>query len=119
MFTRALVILAATLCASAASAQSTPSNTVTLSGPTGADCPEIVAGQINMPDIIEQAGGAEKLYELSQSQLAEYDRWFTEMEAARGQGIREAEIEALIAQGRTAQDVERQLSEAALCYMGQ
>lgn len=72
-----------------------------------------------MPDIIEQAGGAEKLYELSQAQLAEYDRWFTEMEAARGQGIREAEIEALIEQGRAAQEVELQISEAALCYMGQ
>jgi hypothetical protein len=80
-------------------------------------CTVTVAGQ-SMAEMIGRAGGAEKLYQMSQAQIAEYDRWFTEMETARGQGIREAEIDALIEQGRANQEIERQISAAARCYMG-
>src|SRR5690606_13810838 len=109
----------ASICASAVCAQTGSPGSATLSGSKSTDCPEIIAGQVNMPDIIEQAGSADEIYRLSQAQIAEYERWFVEMEAARGQGIREAEIEALIAQGEVGLDIEQQISEAALCYMSE
>lgn len=103
---------------SAAYAQTAPGS-AEIPGSDAADCPEIVAGIVNMPDIIEQVGGAKALYDLSQAQIVEYDRWFAEMEAARKQGVRVAEIDALILQGKENYGVELAVSEAALCYMNQ
>jgi hypothetical protein len=80
-------------------------------------CPEVVAGQ-SMAQMIGKAGGAEKLYKQSQGQIAEYDRWLKEVRKASGQGIREAQIKALIKQGKANQQIERQISAAARCYMG-
>lgn len=121
MLFRVLIALAALAYALPAHAQGTPSGSATLSGPVNAapDCPVIVAGIIDMPDIIAQTGGAQAVYDLSQGQIAEYDRWFVEMEAARGQGIAEAQINALIAEARANYDIELEVSEAALCYMNQ
>lgn len=122
MFRTLLIALTALVYALPAHAQGSPSGSATLSRPPVADtvdCPVIVAGIVNMPEVIVEAGGAEALYNLSQGQIAEYDRWFIEMEAARGQGVAEAQINALLAEARAAYDIELELSEAALCYMNQ
>lgn len=101
---------------STAYAQTEPGS-AEIPGSDAADCPEVVAGIVNMPAIIEQAGSPKTIYDLSQAQIAEYDRWFVEMEAAREQGVRVADIDALIAQGKENYEIELAVSEAALCYM--
>lgn len=118
MTTRMLIVLIAGLNASASYAQTSPGTAAIPDvGAESAECPVIVAGIVNMPEVIAQVGNAETLYHLSQGQIAEYDRWFVEMEAAREQGVHVADIDDLIAQGKANYEIELQVSEAALCYM--
>lgn len=121
MLPRLLVALTTALYGSAAYAQSAPSGSATLSGSqTSVVCRETVAdGMISMPEIIREAGSAETLYEMSQGQLAEYDRWFVEMRAARAQGVAVEQIDAMIAEGEANYKIELEISGEALCYMSQ
>lgn len=116
MLPRMFVVWVACVSASGAYAQSAPGSAEI---PGAADCPEVVAGVVNMPEIIAQAGGAQVIYDLSQAQISEYDRWFVEMEAAGKQGVRVADIDAMISQGKENYAIELAVSEAALCYMNQ
>lgn len=122
MFRTISIALTAVVFTLPAYAQGSPSGSATLSQSPAAntvDCPVIVAGVVNMPEVIAELGSAQAIYDLSQGQIAEYDRWFVEMEAARGQGVAEAQINALIAEARANYDIELEVSQAALCYMNQ
>lgn len=87
-------------------------------GPTFAkNCLEDVAGE-SMARMIGEAGGAQKLHTAAAAQVTEYDRFLGELEKSRGQGIKEAEIEKLRKDAIQAQEANRQIAEAARCYMG-
>lgn len=80
-------------------------------------CPTHVAGE-SMARMIGEAGGANKLHKMALAQVAEFDRWFAELKKSQGKGIREAEIETLRKQAVEAQKANREIAEAARCYMG-
>lgn len=80
-------------------------------------CPETVGGR-SMAQMIGEHGGAEKLHQAALAFIAEADRWLVEIEPSRNQGIREDEIEALVKKMETDRELNRQLAEAARCYMG-
>ncbi|HCO54328.1 MAG TPA: hypothetical protein DIT93_04830 [Pelagibacterium sp.] len=72
-----------------------------------------------MAQTIGEAGGAEALFDAASAQVLELDKFLAELEPARGQGIREAEIEALRSEALELRAANEALAEAARCYMGQ
>ncbi len=102
------------LAASAAFGQGAGTGSAILGGEA---CAESVAGY-SVDEMIASAGGAETLYGLSVAQIAEYDRWLVEMEKVMNQGVREAEIRDLYAQGVAARENELLLKDALECRLG-
>lgn len=86
------------------------------SGAMAQSCPENVAGE-SMARMIGEAGGASNLRDMANAQVAEIDTWLAGLEPSRGQGIREAEIEALRSQGLEMRAANVEIATAALCYM--
>jgi len=88
------------------------------SGVLAQACPTTVAGQ-SMAEMIGAAGGAQALFEASTAQVVELDNWLSDLEPSRGQGIREAEIEAMRKQAVELRKANQDVADAARCYMGE
>ena len=80
-------------------------------------CKQTVGGE-SMARMIGEAGGAQKLHAAATAQVREYDRFLSELQKSRHQGIREAEIEKLRKDAIRAREVNREIAKEARCYMG-